>query len=81
MEHFGHKSNCRWFVRVLFGEVGAYPKMTAFQSIMLLSVGAPLTPTGGSSWSLLKSRISLRLAVIFNFDKFRTKYPSDEEAL
>ena len=31
------------------------PKITAFQSIILLSVGAPLTPTGGSSWSL-KSR-------------------------
>ena len=31
--------------------------MTAFQSIMLLSVGAPLTPTGGSSWSLQKVKI------------------------
>lgn len=39
-----------------------YPKITAFQSIILLSVGAPLTPTGGSSWSRLKSRIRRRLA-------------------
>ena len=30
----------------------AYPNITAFHSIMLLSVGAPLTPAGGSSWSL-----------------------------
>ena len=30
----------------------SYPKMTAFHSMMLLSVGAPLTPAGGSSWSL-----------------------------
>ena len=29
-----------------------YPKMTAFQIMMLLSVGAALTPCGGSSWSL-----------------------------
>jgi hypothetical protein len=36
--------------------------MTAFQSMMLLSVGAPLTPTGGSSCSLLKSRMRRRLA-------------------
>lgn len=48
-----------------------YPKITAFQSIILLSVGAPLTPTGGSSWSRLKSRIRRRLAgvdiFIFSF--------------
>uniref|UniRef100_A0A6B0U3R7 Putative secreted protein n=1 Tax=Ixodes ricinus TaxID=34613 RepID=A0A6B0U3R7_IXORI len=36
--------------------------MTAFQIMMLLSVGAPLTPAGGSSCNLLKSRMSLRLA-------------------
>lgn len=36
-----------------------YPKITAFQIIMLLSVGAPDTPDGGSSWRRLKSRISL----------------------
>ena len=30
----------------------AYPNITAFHNIMLLSVGAPLTPAGGSSWSL-----------------------------
>lgn len=29
-----------------------HPKMTAFQTIMLLSVGAPLTPAGGSSCNL-----------------------------
>lgn len=30
----------------------AYPKMTAFQTIILFSEGAPLTPAGGSSCSL-----------------------------
>lgn len=30
----------------------SYPKITAFQTIMLFSDGAPLTPAGGSSWSL-----------------------------
>lgn len=30
----------------------AYPKMTAFQTMMLFSDGAPLTPAGGSSCSL-----------------------------
>jgi len=30
-----------------------YPNMTAFHNIMLFSVGAPLTPAGGSSWSLM----------------------------
>lgn len=30
----------------------SYPKMTAFQTIMLFSDGAPLTPAGGSSCSL-----------------------------
>ena len=29
-----------------------YPNMTAFHNIMLLSVGAPLTPAGGSSCNL-----------------------------
>ena len=28
---------------------GAYPKMTAFHTIKLFSVGAPLTPLGGSA--------------------------------
>ncbi len=28
------------------------PKMTAFQTMMLFSDGAPLTPAGGSSWRL-----------------------------
>lgn len=32
--------------------IDAYPKMTAFQTIMLFSDGAPLTPAGGSSCSL-----------------------------
>lgn len=36
-----------------------HPKMTAFQIMILLSVGAPETPDGGSSWSLLKSLINL----------------------
>lgn len=35
--------------------VSCGPKITAFQIMMLLSVGAPETPVGGSSWSLLKS--------------------------
>ena len=39
-----------------------YPKITAFQSMMLLSWGAPLIPAGGSCCSLLKSLISLFLA-------------------
>lgn len=42
-----------------------YPKMTAFHIIILLSVGAPLTPAGGSSWSL-KQTNSIEL-----IDKFR----------
>ena len=33
------------------------PKMTALKSMMLFSPGAPLTPAGGSSWSLLKSHM------------------------
>lgn len=33
-----------------------HPKITAFQSIMLFSDGAPLTPVGGSSWSLGETR-------------------------
>ena len=36
--------------------------MTAFQSMMLLSCGAPLIPAGGSCCSRLKSRISRFLA-------------------
>ena len=39
--------------------------MTAFHNIMLFSPGAPLTPAGGSSCSLLKSRMRrLRAAVV-----------------
>jgi len=36
------------------------PKMIAFQTMILLSVGAPETPDGGSSCNLLKSRIKRR---------------------
>ena len=32
--------------------------------MMLFSPGAPLTPIGGSSWSLRKSRINLRRAAV-----------------
>lgn len=39
-----------------------YPNITAFQSIILLSKGAPLMPAGGSSCNLLKSLINLFLA-------------------
>ena len=42
--------------------VSAGPNMTAFQSKILLSVGAPETPAGGSSCNRLKSRINLRRA-------------------
>lgn len=38
------------------------PKMTAFQTIMLFSDGAPLTPAGGSSCNLLKSLMRRRRA-------------------
>lgn len=38
------------------------PKMTAFHTMMLFSDGAPLTPAGGSSCSLLKSLMRRRLA-------------------
>ncbi len=40
------------------------PNITAFQTMMLFSPGAPLTPSGGSSWSRLKSRISRRRAAV-----------------
>ena len=42
--------------------VSAGPKITAFHKSILLSVGAPETPAGGSSWSLLKSLINRLLA-------------------
>ena len=38
--------------------------MTAFQTIILFSPGAPDTPSGGSSCNLLKSRINRRRAVV-----------------
>jgi hypothetical protein len=44
--------------------VSSGPKMTAFQTMMLFSPGAPLTPAGGSSWRRLKSRISRLLAAV-----------------
>lgn len=37
-------------------ELFAYPNITAFQIIILFSDGAPLTPAGGSSWSLKEKR-------------------------
>lgn len=40
------------------------PNITAFQTMILFSPGAPLTPSGGSSWSLLKSRIKRLLAAV-----------------
>jgi hypothetical protein len=42
--------------------VSCGPKMTAFHIIMLLSVGAPLTPVGGSSCNRLKSLMRRRRA-------------------
>lgn len=44
-----------------------YPKITAFHFIILLSIGAPLTPWGGSVWSLLKSLIKRLLAGVDMF--------------
>mmetsp|Transcript_6891 Transcript_6891/g.15154 ORF Transcript_6891/g.15154 Transcript_6891/m.15154 type:complete len:86 (-) Transcript_6891:137-394(-) len=38
--------------------------MTACQSMMLVSMGAPVTPLGGSFWSLLKSLNKRRLALV-----------------
>lgn len=51
------------------------PNITAFHTIMLFSPGAPLTPSGGSSWSLLKSLIKRRLAAvdILSFLKIRVQ--------
>ena len=40
------------------------PNITAFHCIILFSPGAPLTPSGGSSCSLLKSRINRLLAAV-----------------
>ena len=41
------------------------PKMTAFQSIMLFSVGAPLTPAGGSSWVEANSKQQIFSSVLY----------------
>lgn len=46
----------------MYTKVRAHPNMTAFQSMILLSCGAPLIPAGGSCCNLLKSLISLFLA-------------------
>ena len=40
--------------------------MTAFQSIMLFSVGAPLTPAGGSSWVEANSKQKIFSSVIYH---------------
>lgn len=37
-------------------QIENYPNITAFQIIMLLSVGAPLTPAGGSSCNLVRQK-------------------------
>ena len=39
--------------------------MTAFQSIMLFSVGAPLTPAGGSSWVEANSKQQIFSSVLY----------------
>jgi len=44
-----------------------YPKMTAFQSIMLSELGAAEMPSMASVWSFFKSRISLLLAGVVIF--------------
>lgn len=40
------------------------PKITAFQTIILSALGAPLIPAGGSAWSRLKSRMRRRREVV-----------------
>ena len=45
--------------------------MTAFHNMMLFSPGAPETPAGGSSCSLLKSLISRLLAAVDMMGKGR----------
>jgi len=40
------------------------PKMTAFQTMMLFSDGAPLTPAGGSSWRL-KNKLPKEVTFIY----------------
>ena len=44
--------------------------MTAFHNMMLFSPGAPETPAGGSSCSLLKSLISRLLAAVDMMGKY-----------
>lgn len=51
-----------------------YPKITAFQSKILLSWGAPLIPAGGSCCNLLKSLISLFLAAVDIFSRCLQKH-------
>ena len=36
----------------IYNSFSTYPNITAFHNIMLLSVGAPFTPAGGSSCNL-----------------------------
>ncbi|BAT00211.1 Os07g0166850 [Oryza sativa Japonica Group] len=75
VEHPRNKPNSRRLVGIIFCKLqgklehgnsasmaDTHPKMTAFQSMMLLSCGAPLIPAGGSCCSRLKSRISRFLA-------------------
>ncbi|CAA7409964.1 unnamed protein product [Spirodela intermedia] len=51
----------------------AYPNITAFQSKMLLSWGAPLIPAGGSCCNRLKSLISLFLAGVDILTRLKDK--------
>ena len=54
------KWSCTIFQQVRLKST-SYPNMTAFYSIILFSVGAPLTPAGGSSCNLKKSKIIIIL--------------------
>ncbi len=46
--------------------LSSHPNITAFHIMMLFSDGAPLTPAGGSSWSLGDHHITLNHTVYFS---------------
>ena len=46
--------------------IWAYPNMTAFHIIILLSVGAPLTPAGGSSCNLFNAKENVKVRISNN---------------
>lgn len=59
-------------------QVRTYPNITAFQSIILLSQGAPLMPAGGSCCNRLKSLINRFLAgvdILTPYNQHQLKSP------